>query len=254
MSWLKSLLSVAAATLLAPVICAAAATIVLPASNDTWIRDGRSHTTNGIDPVLDERLSFVPYIQFDMSGLNVDTISSATLRLWKVGSARNDTITNSRFGTYGLPNLPGNTAQNWHETLDFDPNDATNGLDFRNVGLEHTLNVGNGLDLARAVSLDPEDGGVNVTETVNNTTGAIVVTGDDLVAFLNTRADDNGLVTFMFPIEDPARGFGLASKENADPLLHPSLELEFSVAVPEPTALGLGLVAAATLASRRRKR
>ncbi len=254
MSWTKTTRGLATAILLTAAAGVNAAMVSLSASNDTFIRDGRSHTVNGVAAALDAFPPFVPYVQFNLSGLDIDTVSSATLRLWKVAGTRNDAITNDRYSTYGLPNLPGNTAQNWDELLDFDPLDATNGLDFRNVGLEHTLGVGNGLDLTRAISLDPQDGGVNVTETVNNTTGEIVVTGDDLVAFLNSRVDDDGYVTFMMPFEGTARGFGIASKENADPALRPALEIEFTGVVPEPATVGMCLIAAAALASRRRTR
>lgn len=223
-----------------------AATMSLGSSSDTYIRDGRSYTTAGVDGVLDSRqLGFVPYIQFDMSSLGSSTITNATLRLWKVAGSRNDGISNDRFATYGLDDIAGNTAQNWHETDDFDPDDGFNGLDFRNVGLEWTHST-SGVDRTRLTSLDPQDDpSISITETVNNTTGEIIVTGPDLVAFLNTRAADNGLVTFLFPLEDGNdRGYGIASRENADTALHPVLDLEFAV-IPEPASvalLGLSLI------------
>lgn len=227
-------------------------TVSLDASNDTWIRDGFSHASNGTDGVLDMRFSFTPYIQFDLSGLNIDQISSATLTVHKVASARNDTIVNGRFAVHGLPSQAGNTLQNWDELADFDPTDATNGLDFRNVGADHTLNTGNGVNLANVINLDAEDG-ANVTEVTNNTTGVATLTGQDLVNFLNSRVDDNGLVTFIFGIEgvNTGQGWGYASKENADANLHPQLDLEFTQ-VPEPGSLALiGL--GSLLALRRRR-
>ncbi|QDU55505.1 PEP-CTERM sorting domain-containing protein [Aeoliella mucimassa] len=239
---------------------ATAATISLDSSSDTWIRDGRSYSANGIDGVLDARTEFVPYVQFDMSGLDIDSITDAALRLWKVPSARNDTIVTGRYATYGLSDLPGNTLQNWHETDDFDPGDATNGLDFRNTGAEwspnYTATTGtqaNGIDRDLLTSLDMEDG-ANVVESVNNSTGEIVLTGADLIAFLNSRADDNGLVTFLLPVEaDGGRGWGIASKENVDSALHPQLDLTYSANVPEPTSLVLcGLAGAMLLVARRR--
>ena len=230
--------------------------ITLGSSNDTWIRDGRSHAANGTDGVLDARLEFVPYIQFDMSGIGIDSISDATLRLWKVASARNDTITNGRFATYGLADLPGNTLQTWHELLDFDPGDATNGLDFRNVGNDYKLNADggvNGVDRSVLVSLDPDDGTTGLTEFVDNGTGEITLSGSTLVAFLNSRVDANGLVTFLLPVEASTQGWGIASKENANVSLRPTLDLTFT-AVPEPGSLAVLGLGALVLTSVRRRR
>ena len=218
---------------------AGAETLSLGASNDTWIRDGVSHVANGAAGVLDMRFSFTPYIQFDLSGLSIDQISSATLTVHKVASARNDTIVNGRFAVHGLPNVAGNTLQHWDELDDFDATDATNGLDFRNVGADHTLNTGNGVNLASVINLDAEDG-ASVTETTNNTTGVATLTGQALVDFLNDRVDDNGLVTFIFGVEgvNSGQGWGYASKENADANLHPKLDIEYTL-VPEPGSLAL---------------
>lgn len=242
-------------------------TASLGASNDTWIRDGFSHASNGTDGVLDARLTFVPYIQFDMSTLNISSISDATLTLWKVASARNDTIVNGRFATYGLTDTPTNALQYWDELADFDPGDATNGLDFRNTGIEWSAtysgpiagNEGNpniqsgGVDRSVLTSLDLDDG-ANVTESVNNTTGEIVLSGPDLVSFLNSRASDDGLVTFLLPVEaDGGRGWGIASKENANSSLHPQLDLVFT-SVPEPSSIAmLALASLALIGSRQRK-
>lgn len=237
-----------------------AATMSLPANNDTWIRNDRSHAANGVDAVLDWRLSFVPYIQFDMSGLMVDTISNATLTVTKVPSARNDGVNGARFATYGLLDMVDNTLQYWDELADFDPNDATNGLDFRNVGLEHTLDTGDGVDRSRVLSLDPEDGTADVVETFAAAPGAasgettIALTGQALVDFLNDRADANGMVTFVFPFEQSDRGAGLASKEHSTSDWHPRLDIEYTAQVPEPTSIALcSLAGLGLLATRRRK-
>ena len=238
----------------------------LGSTNDTWIRDGRSHAANGTDGVLDARLTFVPYIQFDVRGLigNSGSITDATLRLWKVAGGRNDTIVTGRFATYGLPSDPNNTLQYWDELADFDPNDATNGLDFRNTGLEWSdtysgpigglegdpTAISGGVDRNRLVSLDQDDG-ASVIESVNNTTGEIVLTGPDLVAFLNSRANDDGLVTFLLPVEaDSGRGWGIASKENGDANLHPVLDLTF---IPEPASCVLFASASLAMLVRRKR-
>ena len=204
----------------------------LSVSNDTYIRDGLTHLVTGVSEFLDTRdgAKFVPYIQFDLSGLKIDTVLSATLTLHKVAGSRNDAINNVRFATYGLPDLPGNTLQFWQELEDFDPTDETNGLDFRNVGLDFNLDADSGVDRKLLTSLDPEDGTIGLVETVDNETGIIALTGETLVGFLNDRVDQDGLVTLIFPLENGGadRGYGIASKENPDSSLHPVLDLEFT--------------------------
>lgn len=240
---------------------AQADTAMLGSSSDTYIRDGRSNDDAGPAAVLESRTlssaAFVAYIQFDLSGLTIDTITDATLNLAKVAGGRNDDLSAGRFATYGLNDDPNNTLQHWHEANDFDPNDATDGLDFRNVGAEWTNNpADNGVDRSLLTSLDPEDGGVSVTETLvggtGGTDGTMSVTGADLVSFLQSRYDAGGLVTFLFPLENtPDRGYGIASKEHATADYHPELVLTFTV--PEPATGMLFLAAASiTLLGRRR--
>ena len=240
--------SAMAVTMLAAAGTASADFANLTSSNDTYIRDGRSHAVNGTTDNMDFRFDFTSYFQFDMSALNIDTVSSATLTLHKIANVRNDTMVTGRASTFGLPNLPGNTLQFWDELADFDPGDATNGLDFRNVGNDWL--VGTGAVAANLVNLDG-DLGANVTETADNGTGVYTITGPDLVSFLNDRADDGGLVTFTVEATPTnGQGWGWATKENADSSLHPQLSLEFTV--PEPGSLALlGLGGLAMLRRRR---
>lgn len=249
----------ATSAVLALTLCGSAVfadVMVLDSSSDTYIRADRSYSVHGVAESFDIRFNFVSYTQFDMSGLNVDEISDATLTLYKVGNARNDTITNGRFTAWGLPAGDGLTAQDWHETEDFDPNDGFNGLDFRNVGADW-LTTGNGINQEVLVSLDPEGGiggthpSANVTEVVDNGTGMITLSGQGLVDFLNARADDNGYVTFITGITDTTgRGWGIASKENADTALHPKLSLTYS-AVPEPASAAVVALGGTALLRRR---
>ncbi|QDU55509.1 rhamnogalacturonan lyase family protein [Aeoliella mucimassa] len=188
----------------------------LSASDDTYLRSGYSN--GGVD-VLDSRYSFVPYIKFDLSQLNIDEITSATLTVTKVASVRNDAINEGRFAVYGLADLAGNTPQDWNEsTLVAGTNNGAEWNDDSST---------NGIDRSRLTSLDPEDG-ADVTETINNSTGAAqTLTGTALVDFLNSRVDDDGFVTFVIPVEADGRGYGLASKEYADQSMHPTLEITY---------------------------
>ncbi|MCO6044107.1 hypothetical protein NG895_09315 [Aeoliella sp. ICT_H6.2] len=195
----------------------------LGAAADTFLRSGQN---GGGDASLDSRFSFVPYIKFDLSGLNIDEVSSATLTVSKVASARNDSINGDRFAVYGLPSLAGNTPQNWSEaTLVGGANSGGEWVDDAAL---------NGVDRARLFNLDAEDG-ANVTEVVTNGTNVPqVLTGPDLVKFLNARVDDDGFVTFVIPVEaTDGRGYGLASKEHADSSLHPQLDITYSEADTE---------------------
>lgn len=226
---------VTASALLALAPAAFATDVSLDSSSDTYIRVDRSYLVHGVDEVFDIRFDFVSYTQFDMSSLGDVDITDATLTLYKIEGQRNDTITNGRFSAWGLPNVAGMTDQNWHETEDFDPNDEFVGLDFRNVGTEYIPGFLNGIDDANLVSLDPE-GGVDglfpepdVVETVDNDTGMITLTGSAFVDFVNSRIDDGGMITFITGITEygSGKGWGIASKENADSALHPKLTLTF---------------------------
>jgi rhamnogalacturonan endolyase len=159
------------------------------------------------------------YVRFDLSGLIIDDITSATLSFYKTAGSRNDTIVPDRFDVYGLLSTAGNTPQNWNEST----------LAEGNLGLEYTNTGGDQLDLSRVFNLDAESG-ANVTESVQNTDDTPQsITGPDLVSFLESRAADDGLVTFITLVDAGAmRGWGYHSREAADPAFRPTLELEFS--------------------------
>jgi len=183
---------------------------------DTYTRSGdNAGTAANLDVRGFGGGDFITYIRFDLSALNIASISSATLTLHETGGSRDDSITNGRHELYGLTNAAGNTPQNWNEGTDLDP-----GAEYDNTG-------GNDVDLGQVFNLDP-DKGANVTETVPGSDDVpVTTTGPDLVTFLEQRAADNGLVTFIVAIDSDDRGYGFASRENADGGLHPTLTLTY---------------------------
>ena len=200
------------------------ATTTIGADADTFLRAGQD---NGSAAVLDSRFSFVPYVKFDLSTLNIEEITQATLGVSKVASFRNDSITTGRFAVYGLASQAGNTPQDWSEaTL---VGGATSGAEWNDDASS------NGIDRSRLTSLDAEDG-ANVFETVvNGTDVPQTLSGPDLVTFLNTRLDDNGLATFIIPVEaSNGLGYGLASRENGNAALRPTLSITYEEGAPDP--------------------
>ncbi|HYO23657.1 MAG TPA: hypothetical protein VEQ85_01785, partial [Lacipirellulaceae bacterium] len=202
-----------------------AAATLLP-SADAYSTGGAGGGTAAVLQVLDNvgGADAVAYLRFDLSGLNIASISSATLTLSKVAGTRNDTINAARFVTYGLTSAAGNTPQDWSET----------GLAAGGLGAEY-LPSGNLVDATRLANLDA-GAGANVVETVDNAVIPQTLTGPDLVAFLNSRLDDNGLATLIAVVDAGAagRGWGYASRENGDPALRPSLQIVYEEAPPEP--------------------
>src|SRR5262245_23223138 len=153
------------------------------------------------------------YLRFDLSGVDLTGIVSATLTLHKTAGSRNDTIVPDRFDVYGLTSAAGLTPQAWNEAA----------LAEGNVGTEYTNTSGNGLDTSQLFNLNQESGG-NVIEIVNNNISPQQLTGPDLLAFLNARKSAGGLATFITYVDAGAnRGWGYGSKENANPNLRPAL-------------------------------
>lgn len=164
------------------------------------------------------------YLRFDLSGIDLANIVSATLTLQKTAGSRNDTIVADRFDVYGLVNAPGLTPQNWNEAT----------LAEGNVGTEYTNTSGNGLDTSQLFNLNQESG-ANVTEVVNNSISPQQLTGPDLLAFLNARKSDGGLATFITYVDAGAnRGWGYGSKENTNPNMRPTLALDDGGPVDPP--------------------
>ncbi len=202
--------------------------VSLTASADTFTRAGVGAGGATVLDVLDangpgDRMA---YVRFDLSGLNIDTVTNATLSLYKTGGSRNDTIVTSRFDVYGLTSAVGSTPQNWNE----------NTLAEAGLGAEYTSTSGDGVNTSLVFNLDQESGAA-ITESVTNENGAAqTISGPDLLAFLNSRVDDNGLVTFMTRVDAGAvRGWGYTSRESADATVRPTLTLTFDEAEPTPT-------------------
>ena len=189
---------------------------------DTFTRAGVGAGSAPVLDVLDRGAAggdYVAYLRFDVGGYAIDELQAATLTLYKQAGSRNDFVVPARFEVYGLLDLPGNTPQGWSE-----PTLAEGG-----VGAEYTTVGGDGVDVTRLFNLD-QDSGADVFESVVNADGAPQsLTGPDLVAFLQARANADGLATFVVRTDagDATRGYGFASRENPAAGLRPTLELAF---------------------------
>jgi len=155
-------------------------------------------------------------------------IENATLTLFVHGSIpkppfRNDSCVTGRFALYGLNNVAGNTVQDWDEAVLTGA--ATGGEMDWATGAVVTAD-------GRAADLD--DGVEGIAEAVSPTSSpgnaslgaAVTITGDALVSFLQSRVDDNGLVTFILKNDDGNdRGYGLCTREYPDEAYRPTLDL-----------------------------
>ena len=107
---------------------------------------------------LHDTSNAVGYLRFDLSGLNISTVQSATLTLVISGDApRNDNPVNARFFLHGLNNVAGNTPQNWDEAT----------LTSANGGVEWTTNGGE--PLVNTTPLDDTTADAGITETITST-------------------------------------------------------------------------------------
>lgn len=211
---------------LLPAICLADVTATITSVADTGIRDATN--TYGSDPFMYIYGSpyHMGYVRFDLNPLSVYSVLDAQLVMTVSGGApRNDTLTTGRFAPYGLNNIAGNTPQDWDEAT----------LNRSNTGLEvDWATDGGAMDFGRITNLDADDG-VGTTETLVTAPDGgwaagttITLTGQPLVDFLQSRVDDNGLVTFIIRQRDAGgRGYGLATKENATVEYWPRLEITY---------------------------
>jgi rhamnogalacturonan endolyase len=188
------------------------------------VNAGSAQVLDALDMGGESPGDHIVYIRFDLSGVDLSNIQTATLNLHKVAGSRNDTIVADRFDVYGLTDAAGLTPQNWDEAT----------LSEVGLGTEYTNTSGNGLDTSQLFNLNAETG-ANVSELVG--TNPQRITGPALLAFLSQRIDDNGLVTLITEVDAnnaDDRGWGYGSRENSDPGLRPTLILEDDEPEPDP--------------------
>lgn len=207
---LMCVLSVCLAAALATSVQAAELTVGPDADTYVISNDTTAHG-DAVYMYLQDTANGVAYLRFNLAEINVSSVQNATLTLYTSGGApRNDNVVAARFVLHGLNNVPGNTPQDWSEAT----------LTSATVGAEYTTNGGE--PLVNVTDLDDTTAGITETITRVGTNYydvggiSITVTGDPLVQFLQSRVEDNGLVTFVidFPNSTTGRGFGIASKEN----------------------------------------
>ncbi|HPY76835.1 MAG TPA: hypothetical protein PLQ45_03230 [Anaerohalosphaeraceae bacterium] len=198
-------------------------TVVDAASDaDTSLRDSNPDGGNIFMDVRGGAVDRVGYLRFDLSELSAlgpGTLQNASLTLYKVAGSRNDAITNGRFSLHGLNNVPGNTPQNWSEAAL-----TRNGAVIPGQEWNNTVPMTNAI--ANGWITDLDDGVAGISEVIAN--DVITVSGSALEAFLQSRINDGGLTTFIIANEDSNdRGYGIATKENPTPGLHPRLQLTY---------------------------
>ncbi|HPB91971.1 MAG TPA: DNRLRE domain-containing protein [Anaerohalosphaeraceae bacterium] len=193
---------------------------------DTYLR---GETPRGSYEFMDIRggsVDFAGYLRFNLSELTMmghGTIKDAVLTLTVSGGAsRNDKATNGRFALYGLNTVTGNTPQNWNEAT----------LTAANAGQEWDGTVPMTTALNNGWITDLDDNVAGISEVISGTGDVgdtITISGAPLEAFLQSRVEDNGLVTFILANDDNSadRGYGIGTKENANLDYRPKLKLTY---------------------------
>ncbi|MEN6309259.1 MAG: LamG-like jellyroll fold domain-containing protein [Anaerohalosphaeraceae bacterium] len=216
--------------------------ITLGTHADTYLRDA---TVRGALDFMDVRggtYDFGSYMRFDLKSLGAIKITGAQLILINSGTgSANGNIVTGRVALHGLNNVAGNTPQDWDETTLSET--GTNP-----AGAEWTGTVPMNLTTGRLANLDQDDG-VAVTESLVKTgtnywdPGAwtITLSGQAIVDFLQARAYDSGLATFILACDDSNNngGYGVCTKEHATETWRPRLVLEYTpittAYLPDPT-------------------
>lgn len=219
------------------------------ASNDAavWYRTGNesyNSAVTGSDVDMDVYctsglIGAYAYVQFNLSALGTNlTVVSATLEVTKVetnsvqvfAGTHSDSaavITESRIAFYGLNNVAGNTPQDWSEgTLSFNA-------------------TGNELTSSSATGTDPFNSAHGLTssfnglESINGGGTNVTIAGNELDAFVQSRIDDGGLVSFMIDFEaiESGRGFAFNTKESGVSNAMPVLTLHYTEDEVDPDAV-----------------
>lgn len=170
----------------------------------------------------------VGYLRFDLGAINVNTVLDAQLVLKNVlvPNQNNHSIDFGRFALYGLNNVAGNSPQDWDEST-FTGNDR--GAEWT-PGTLLNASVTNGLvtdlddDVAGMTIVIEDDPVLNYWDTGNYT---ITISGQTLIDFLQGRAEDGGLATFIIEMTSSGRRFGIGTKEHATEAIRPVLELTY---------------------------
>jgi hypothetical protein len=199
---------------------------------DTYMHDSTARGGYNYMDIRGGTIDYAGYLRFDLSILDRIIIQDALLTLTISGGAsRNDGLSHYRIALYGLNNITGNTPQNWDESTLSET--GTNP-----AGAEWTGSIPP--DLARVTDLDMDTvAGIGEIYGIGVRGDTITVTGDPLVAFIQSRMNDGGLVNFIIGNPDFAdRGYGLATKENANAAWRPILEIDYTP-IPEPASVFL---------------
>ncbi len=195
-------------------------TVAVGSDADTWLRDGQGPFGGGTYMYTAGNYNYVSYLRFDLSAYDDADITDASLTLTKDPTApRADTLITGRFALHGLNNVAGNTSQNWDEST------LTSALagDEWDIDTAMVDSIADG----RVVNLDGDDAGINIIESTDGTT--MTVTGADLDSFLQARANDGGLATFIITFGDyTSRGIGYSTKEHTTESVRPVLEITYT--------------------------
>ncbi len=210
----------------------------LGAVADTHIQFGVNENSNyGASEAMSIRQNddaprdFLSYVRFDLSTVDIETLTDAKLTLTATGG---HFWVGGRFRVVGLDNVAGNTPQNWGE----------NSLTWNSAGAEIDTSIypnpsapDSVLSLARVTDLDGSVPGVSEQFPSNGNAGSKGgVTGQALVAFLQSRIDDGGLATFIIdmPVDNNDATINFATREHANLDWRPVLELTYGESEPEP--------------------
>jgi len=190
--------------------------------SDTYLRDATVYGGLEYMDVRGGSVDHASYLRFNLSelaALGPGTVKDVTLTLRKVAGTRNDTINNARFSLHGLNNVPSNTPQNWSEATLTENGAVAAGQEW-NGAVPMTTAITNGW------ITDLDDNVPGISEVIAS--DVVTITGPALEAFIQSRVQDGGLVTFIIACEDSNdRGYGIATKENSNPAYRPRLQLTY---------------------------